>query len=87
MISSESTPVAWAMFLDELEDAREHLAGMIDELVNDADFDEDMFRIYLGHIYAHLNRAWNNRHTASDNYDDEKWFAARQFPDDLTPIA
>lgn len=87
MISQNNTPVAWAMFLDELDDASEHLAEMIDDLANDVDYDEENFRIALGHIYAHLNRAWNNRHTASDEYDSNTWFEARQFPDDLEPLA
>ncbi|WP_147292908.1 hypothetical protein [Dyella psychrodurans] len=67
----------------ELEDAKEHLANLIKEIEGDAAYDESNLRIDLGHVYAHLNRAWRRSMRAVDKRD---WDSASQFPDDLKPI-
>ena len=82
MIDKKLQKVEWAAFMYELEDAREHLEKLIKDLEQSADYGEEEFRIDLGHVYAHLNRAW--RRSARDLADDE-WDAASRFPDDLTP--
>ena len=86
MINRTEHPAAWAMLLYELADAHEHLGDLIQNMSRDADYGEPELRIALGHVYAHLNRAWRRRSVAGD-WCQEDWRAAGQFPDDLQPIA
>lgn len=89
MIDPQRDPLAWSMLMYELEDAHEHLGNLIREMKAD----EVAFRIDLGHVYAHLNRAWNLRdkddawHDASNPDWNTEYDAARAFPTDLEPIA
>lgn len=77
------------MLMHELGDAHEHLGNLIRDMTTD----EVTFRIDLGHVYAHLNRAWNLRdktdtwHDASNPDWDTEYEAAHAFPADLEPIA
>lgn len=82
MIDKKLQPVEWAAFMYELDDAREHLENLIKNLEKDSDYGEPELRIDLGHVFAHLNRAW--RRSARDLSDTE-WEWASNFPDDLTP--
>jgi hypothetical protein len=84
MISKEANPVEWAMLLQELEDAKEHLTTLIADLDSDPEYDEANLRIDLGHVYAHLNRAWHRRDTVRD-FSDATWELASKFPQDLEP--
>ena len=86
MINRSDNPVGWAMLLSDLEDAHEHLGNLIKEISADAEYGEPEFRIDLGHVYAHLNRAWRRRLVAQD-FSDSEWEAAGRFPDDLEPVA
>ncbi|RDS81779.1 hypothetical protein DWU99_15220 [Dyella psychrodurans] len=83
MIDRNLQPVQWSEFMCELEDAKEHLANLIKEIEEDVTYDENNLRIDLGHVYAHLNRAWRRSMRALDRGDRD--FASR-FPDDLKPI-
>lgn len=83
MIDRELQPVEWAMFMYELEDALEHLGNLIKEIQQTPDYNEDNLRIDLGHVYAHMNRAW--RRSVKDVAEDE-WNEASRFPDDLEPV-
>ena len=85
MISKESTPAAWATLMYELEDAQAHLTTLISEMSSEADYGEVHLRIDLGHVFAHLNRAWRLRDLTED-LDKEQWQRASQFPMDLDPI-
>ena len=42
------------------------------------------FEIQLGHVFAHLNRAWNSRNRIGEA-DDQQLEAETQFPSDLVP--
>jgi hypothetical protein len=86
MINRNDQPVGWAMLLSDLEDAHEHLGNLIKEITSDPEYAEEELRIDLGHVYAHLNRAWRRRLIAED-FTDEEWSAAGAFPDDLQPVA
>ena len=86
MINRDSNPVGWTLLVSELEDAREHLGVMLQDMSSAEDYSEEEFRIDLGHVYAHINRAWRRRLVAEDLNDDE-WEQAREFPDDIDPIA
>ena len=85
MISNRQNPVEWAMLLTELDEAREHLESLIDSM-NAADgYDDEDFAVELGHIFAHLNRAWNSRAHVGD-IPDETSSRYTQFPTDLYPV-
>lgn len=85
MIDKEKDPVGWAALMYELEDAHEHLGRLIAEMESDPDYDEVNFRIDLGHVYSHLNRAWHGRNDREGQLQPD-WHAASQFPRDLEPI-
>ena len=86
MINRTDNPVAWSMLLSDLEDAYEHLGELIKEISTEPEYGEPELRIDLGHVYAHLNRAWRRR-LKSDDFTDSEWEAAGAFPDDLEPVA
>lgn len=74
------------MLMDELADAHEHLGSLIQEATENEEYTEEEFRIDLGHVYAHLNRAWYRRHV-SDDLTEADWNVASAFPHDLEPLA
>ena len=86
MIDPQSNPVGWALFVYELSDAHEHLGTLLKELSDDPKYSETELRIALGHVYAHLNRAWFRRKVPED-FPETEWEIATRFPADLEPIA
>ncbi len=86
MINRKDNPIAWAMLLSDLEDAHDHLRDLIKEISAESEYGEPELRIDLGHVYAHLNRAWHRR-LKSEDFTDSEWEAAGAFPDDLEPVA
>jgi len=86
MINRTDNPLGWAMFLYDLEDAHEHLGNLIKQLTSEVEYGEPELRIDLGHVYAHLNRAWRRRLVAED-FTAAEWEAAGAFPNDLEPVA
>lgn len=85
MITKENAPVGWAMLMYELEDAKEHLAQLIADASGDGEYGEEEFRVDLGHVFAHLNRAWHRRNTTEDLSEPELKRAS-QYPTDLSPV-
>ena len=89
MIDPEHSPVGWALLMYELDDAHEHLGNLLTHMKERSDFDETDFRIELGHVYAHLNRAWFRR-TVHEDFAASEYDAASElttrFPTDLEPI-
>ena len=86
MINRKEHPVAWAVLMHELDDAHEHLGNLISEMSAEGAIDTESYAITLGHIYAHLNRAWNTKDIPRE-VTAEEWEAGRSFPVDLEPIA
>ncbi|MDR2013395.1 MAG: hypothetical protein LBQ20_10275 [Rhodanobacter sp.] len=86
MINRNDNSVGWAMLLHDLEDAHEHLGNLIKEISSSTEYEEPELRMDLGHVYAHLSRAWRRRHVTED-FTESEWVAAGAFPDDLEPIA
>ena len=86
MINRDDNAVQWALWLDELNEAHEHLGKLIEKLVAERDYDESRLRIDLGHVMAHLNRSWAQRNSIRD-MTDEEFEAFREYPQDLRPIA
>ena len=72
--------IAWSQFIYELEDAKEHLENLLKEIQADDEYGEEELRIDLGHVYAHLNRAWNSRNT------EKEWESNSKFPVDIEPV-
>ena len=87
MLTKAEHPVAWAMLMYELTDAREHLGALIDLMVAEGAIDESDFGVQLGHVFAHLNRAWHGRDDARlDDVPDELHAERSRFLDDLSPV-
>ncbi|HKR62925.1 MAG TPA: hypothetical protein VJZ00_04270 [Thermoanaerobaculia bacterium] len=85
MINAKDNYVAWARWITELDEAREHLTDLIDELVKAGEGEEIAFSIQLGHVYAHLNRAWHSR-DQNEEISEEQWPLFSQFPKDVEPV-
>jgi len=84
MLTKKENPAEWAAWMI-LTDAHKHLGALIKEL-EDADEDFEIeFGIDLGHLYGHLNRAWNGRNETNE-IDDDTWKQHSKFPDDITTI-
>jgi hypothetical protein len=83
MIDKDS--VGWVLLVDNLNEANEHLGNLTAQMVNGPDFSEEEFAIHLGHIYAHMNRAWNLRNVEA-GINSESWDSLSQFPMDIKPV-
>jgi hypothetical protein len=57
MINRDDNPVQCALWIEELNEAHEHLGKLIDKLISERDYDESILRVDMGHLMAHLNRA------------------------------
>jgi len=86
MITKKDNYAEWALLMYELDDAREHLGALTREMTDASDFTEEDYRIQLGHIYAHLNRAWNTRDRTGTEHTDETFHDSSRFPKDIDPI-
>ena len=84
MIKRDHHPVGWAMLNYELADAQEHLGNLLKHL-DDPEYSEEEFRVELGHVYAHLNRAWYQRNLPQELPQSE-WELASKYPSDLDPV-
>lgn len=85
MITQAQEPVGWAHLITELDDAREHLESLLKEMVETGHITDEVFAVQLGHIYAHLNRAWNSRNQTTE-ISDEQWIPYSAFPTDLQVV-
>ena len=86
MINRQEHPIGWSFLLDELSDAQEHLQSLLRDANNNPEYGEPELRIDLGHVFAHLNRAWYRRNVPEDLQETE-WDTASSFPTDIEPVA
>lgn len=87
VLTNAEHPVAWARLMYELADARQHLEALIDQMAAEGTIDESDFRVQLGHVFAHLNRAWHGRDdTQLDEVSGELHAERSKFPGDLEPV-
>ena len=87
MLSQEEYPVAWAMLLYELADAHEHLGVLLAQMQAAGGVEELDFAVQLGHVFAHLNRAWHGRADPHlDAVPDEQHAERSQYPTYLSPV-
>jgi len=82
MIESKENPVEWAGLMYELDDLKDHLESLINVMNENGEIQKEEYRIQIGHLYAHLNRAWNSRNATSDEVENniEKF---TKFPKDI----
>lgn len=52
--------------MSELEDAKEHLSTLIEDMRQDPEYDDTNLRVDLGHVFSHFNRAWYRRDVRED---------------------
>ena len=87
MLLHQEHPVAWAMLLYELADAHEHLGGLLAQMQAAGGVEESDFAVQLGHVFAHLNRAWHGRNDPQlDAVPDDQHAERSQYPTDLPPV-
>ena len=86
MINREEHPVGWSLLLYDLSDAQEHIGTLLKEMAENPEYSEVELRIELGHVFAHLNRAWYRRNVP-DDFPEADWDKASSFPTDLEPVA
>lgn len=66
-----------------LREASEELNRTIAELERNGPYDVEEFRVAMGHLYHHLNTAWNGRDQTDDEFagcTDESFTRLRMFP-------
>jgi hypothetical protein len=85
MINSKDNPVAWALLVQEIADAQEHLQSLAEQMSRDGQIEDQDFAVQVGHAYAHLNRAWNARNHAGEDMSEE-WDVFSCFPTDIKPV-
>jgi hypothetical protein len=86
MIDREIHPGGWSLMLHDLADAHEHLGDLIKRFTDRSDYSEAELIVEIGHVYAHLNRAWYRRNVEED-FPESDWDVASAFPADLWPVA
>lgn len=85
MITGKDDPVLWALLIEELSEAKEHIENLANQMASNKAIDPQDFEVQIAHIYAHLNRIWNSR-DATTEIDDESWEAFSSFPTDIKPV-
>jgi hypothetical protein len=86
MLNQNQHPVAWALLIYELTDAREHLDNLIQQMSAGA-IDDEVFAVDLGHVFAHLNRAWHGRNdSALADLSQSQHKERSRFPSDLKAV-
>ena len=88
MLTKADHPTGCAMLLYELADAHEHLGKLVAQMNGDGAIDEEDYRVQLGHVFAHLNRAWHGRDDVklADISEDEFVKQQSEYPIDLKPV-
>jgi len=82
MIESKENPVEWAGLMYELDDLKNHLESLINVMNENGEIQKEEYRIQIGHLYAHLNRAWNSRNATSDEVENNIEMFTK-FPKDI----
>ena len=85
MIDQNTNPVPWSLLVSRLDDARQHLEKLVDDMAANGSIEEEELRVALGHIYAHLNRAWHTRDQTADVAETD-WAQISRFPNDVDPV-
>lgn len=87
MLTNAEHPVAWAMLMNEVQEAHEHLGKLLAEMGRQNEIDEADFAVQIAHVFAHLNRAWHGRNdVALDQCSGDAFRERSRFPVDLRPV-
>ena len=85
MINCSDNPVEWSLLLMNLDEAKEHIEKLMNQMGHDSDICESDFQVQLFHIITHLNRIWNCRnHVGQTSQSDFDQFS--KTPPDFNPI-
>lgn len=71
-----------ALLRYELDEVTEHLQNPSKLVLPNSGLHEEEFEVYMGHIYAHLNRIWNSRNHVGE-IDNKLWEKFTRFPLDI----
>jgi polyhydroxyalkanoate synthesis regulator phasin len=82
MINNKNNPVEWALLIYELDELREHVESLVDQMSNDGHISNEEYETHIGHLYAHLNRSWNSRNSIDEDVS-EKFNEFTKFPTDI----
>ena len=82
MINEKDNPVEWALMCYQFEEVAEHLQNLSNEIVPNAEINEEEFNVQMGHIYSHLNRIWNSRNHIGE-ISDENFEEYSKLPKDI----
>jgi len=66
-----------------LREAAEQLNKTIQSLASNQDYSSEEFQVEMGHLYHHLNTAWNGRDQTDEQFQnctDEDFTRFRKFP-------
>lgn len=85
MINKKDNPVEWSLLIQELADLSEHADKLVEEMQGNSIYGEEEFAVDVGHLYAHLNRAWNSRNCTKEPTESE-WQENSKFPTDVQPV-
>lgn len=69
--------------LFHLREAKEELDRIIHELETDPEYEYGAFLVNMGHLYHHLNTAWNGQDASRERHRDcvqEDFDSWRKFP-------
>ena len=71
----------WVLF--HLREAQDELSKTISDIASDPGYDVGNFVVALGHLYHHVNTAWNSRDEPPNRVEpcsEDDFYAWRQFP-------
>jgi hypothetical protein len=85
VINQTDNNVAWTLLMAELDDAKEYLTDLTNQMATTGRIDEADFATRLGDVYAHLNRAWHRRNQTCKSTDEQR-AQFTQSPQDLSPV-
>ena len=72
-----------SVVLFHLREAAEQLNETIQSLASGGEYGAEEFQVEMGHLYHHLNRAWNGRDQTDEQFQkctDEDFARFRRFP-------
>jgi len=71
--------------LFHLKEALEQLQQTVKELGQDASYEVEELRVGMGHLYHHLNTAWNGKDCTDEEFkecSDENFSKWKKFPEE-----
>ncbi len=74
-----------SVVLFHLREAAEQLNRTIQSLAGDRDYGTEEFQVEMGHLYSHLNTAWNGRDQSDEQFEkctDQDFERFRKFPNE-----